>query len=483
MNNNSLRRPVIKALCLTLVWLVTGQVAPLAAQPTETNSPLSLNECIAYALRNHKSIQNAVFDQYLAQKQVQEYKGIGLPQVSANASFQQYGQFPVSIIDIGAFSFDPNGGALPPGLPDSIRYQAAQFGVKYNAGVGGQVTQLLFDGSFFVGVQAAKAYVDLTEISVRRTEEETAVRVTQAYYNALLTEERTRLLTTNLDRLTKLLTTTEAMYNEGFSEKVDVDRLRITLNNLKAEQRKVERLVALSYDLLKFQMGMPVDAELTLSERLSDVDQVPALETLVMEGDFAENRTEMALLRQQIHLNELNTKRLQMGIFGTLMASGNVNYQTYRPRFFELDIEKKWFPSSFWGISYNVTLFDGLRRNAGIAKSRLEVSKIQNQMEMFEQSVLLEGRAAATNVTNAWADVENARQNKELAAEVYRISTTKYQEGVGSNLEVIDAENTLLETQVSYLSALYSYILATVELRRVKGEIDPQAILESTPNN
>jgi outer membrane protein TolC len=98
------------------------------------------------------------------------------------------------------------------------------------------------------------------------------------------------------------------------------------------------------------------------------------------------------------------------------------------------------------------------------------VSKLNNQIEMFEQGVELEARAAATNVTNSWADVENARENKALADEVYRIATTKYKEGVGSNLEVIDAENTLMESQVNYLSALYSYVIATVELRRVKGE-------------
>lgn len=463
-----LRRPH-KAVLLGILLSLSG-LGRLRAQADAPTSPLSLDACIQYALAHHKSIQNATFDQYIAEKQVQEYKGVGLPQVSGNASFQQYGQFPTSIIDIGTFNFDPSAGPLPANIPDSIRYQAAQFGVKYNGSLGAQVTQLLFDGSFFVGVQAAKAYVSLTEINLRRTQEEAAIKVTQAYYSALLSQERARVLTTNATRLEKLLETTEALYKEGFTEKVDADRLRITLNNLRAEERKVARMVDLSFDLLKFQMGMPVSSEISLSEKITDADQVPPISSLIMDGNFAENRTEMMVLRQSIHLNELNTKRIQVGRFGSLFASANFNYQTFRPRFFEIDIPQKWFPASFWGISYQITFFDGLRSQANTAKSRLEVQKLHNQIELFEQSVELEARAAATNVSNAWADVENARENRVLADEVYRIATTKYKEGVGSNLEVIDAENTLMESQVNYLSALYSYVIATVELRRVKGE-------------
>ena len=479
-----IHRPASKGfLTLLLGLFLAANVEAQRPDPAPPSGPLSLNQCIAYALRNHKSIDNARFDTYIAQKQVVEFKSVGLPQVGVNAQFQQYGQFPTSVLDIKNFSFDPNAAPFPSNVPDSIRYQTAQFGVKYNASVTGQVSQLLYDGSFFVGLKAAAAFVELTEINVQRTEEEAALRVTQAYYGALLNAERAKLLTANVGRLEKLLQTTQALYDQGFIEKVDVDRLRITLNNLKAEERKVARMVGLGYDLLKFQMGMPVVSELTLSEQITDVDQVPPISEIVLEGDFHEERTEMELFRQQIKLNQLNTKRQQIGITGTLSAFGQYSYQTFRPRFFSLDIPKKWFPMSLWGISYNLTIFDGFRKSAGVAKSRLEVAKIENQMAMFEEAVRMEARNAVTSVMNAWSDVENARQNMDLSKEVYRISTTKYQEGIGSNLEVIDAENTLMETQVNYLASLYSYILATVELRRVKGEIDPAAILQSVPEN
>lgn len=236
---------------------------------------------------------------------------------------------------------------------------------------------------------------------------------------------------------------------------------------------KVERMVSLGYDMLKFQMGMPINQDITLTERITDKDELPTLETLVMDGNFHENRIEMRLMEEQIHLQELNITRNRAGLFGSLVAFGNFSYQTNRPRFFELNLNKTWFPNSLMGLSYNVTIFDGLQKRARVQTGQIEIAKVKNQMDMFEQSVQLELRSASTSVINTWTDVEMARENKVLGEEVYRVATTKYSEGVGSNLEVLDAEKSLLDAQINYLSALYSYVLANVELKRVKGEFKP----------
>lgn len=469
-------------LILALLWPAFGGLQAQADLPSGT--PYSLNQCIAYAMRNQKNIQNATFDKYIAEKQVKELIGVGLPQVSGSAQYQQYIQLPKSIIDIGNFQLDPSNQLTEEqinSLPDNVRYQTAQFGLKYNMTLGASVTQLLFDGSFLVGVKAAKEFANLQEINIRRTEVEAAVAVTKAYYTALLNEERAELLNSNLTQLDKLLETTTGLYKEGFAEKVDVDRLTITRNNLIVQKRKTERLVELGFDLLKFQMGMPISEELELVDRITESYELPPLESMVMEGSFMENRFEYEQMSQGIRLNELDVKRNRMGLFGSLALFGNYNLQTFRPRFFSIGTDKTWFPNSFFGLSYNVTFFDGLQKRSRIQKANLEISKLRNQMDMFEQGMELELRSAAAMVSNSWMDVENARQNEDLAKEVYRIATTKYSEGVGSNLEVIDAQNSLTQSQINYLTALYDYVLATVELKRVKGEIKPQDIL--TPTN
>lgn len=472
----AIRRSILLLLCITAAPALHPVVAQSTGDGDVVGAPYSLNQCISYALRNQKSIDIARFDAYIAQKQVKEFTGIGLPQVSASAGFSQYGTIPKSVIDAGRFSFDPNQ-QLPANVPDSLRFFAAEFGLKYGANVGGQVSQLLFDGSFFVGLKAARAFVDLNEINVQRTEIETAVAVTKAYWGALVNEERAKLLNANLDRLKKLVDNTRALFEQGFVEKVDVDRLQIAYNNLQMEREKVNRMVDLGYDLLKFQMGMDVDTDIYLKDRITDEDKLPSIESVSFDGEYHDNRIEMVQLEQGIRLQELDVKRNRMGTFGSLVAFGTVGYQTFRPRFFDLDIEQTWFPSSQWGLSYNVTLFDGLQKSARIQRGELEIAKIEAQMDIFRQSVKLQVRSAGTSVLNAWNDVETSRENKDLAAEVYRISTTKYGEGIGTNLEVIDAENTLLQSQINYLSALYDYILANVELRRVKGDIKPDEIL------
>lgn len=459
---------------IIVLLVIAGSAFSASAQsPT---SAYSLDRCIDYALKNNKAIQNAQFDTYIAEKQVKEFVGVGLPQVTGNASFSQFGKLPVSLIDIKSFPSDPTSPPLPDGLPDDIRYQTARFGVKYNASVGADISQLLFDGSFFVGLKAAREFVNLSTINEARTQEETSVNVAKAYYGALVNEERSGLLTANLERLKSILTTTEALYNEGFSEKVDVDRLQIQYNNLQVEKEKVDRMVQLGYDLLKFQMGMPIEKDISLTDKIEDLDELPELSATLMDADYSENRIETQLLQQQINMQELNVKRNRAGKFGTLVAFGNYTLQSARPRFFELNLDQTWFSNSLMGLQYTVNLFDGLQTQARIQQSTLEIKKVRNNMDMFRESVKMESNSAVTNLVNSYADVNNSRRNLDLAKEVYRVSTIKYKEGVGSNLEVINAESTLMESQVNYLSSLYEYTLAQIELKRVKGEFQVQKI-------
>ena len=459
----------------TVLLLLFFLAPTLRAQDASSaeGAPYSMDQSIAYALRNHKSIKNARFDTYIAQKRVKELRAVGLPQVSLNASYTNYLELPVSVIDIRNFALDPSAPPIPEGLPDSIYFQTANFGLTHTAQLTGQVTQLLFDGTFFVGLKAAKEYVNLSTIAEARTKEETAVNVAKAYYSALVNEERARLLNTNLKRLDDLRATTQALYEQGFAEKVDVDRLTIQLNNLKVEKQKIDQMVELGYDLLKFQMGMPIEQEIYLTDRIEGEEDIELSETAELDEDMAENRIEMELLRQRISLQELNIKRYKSGIFGSLAAFGTAQYLTARPRFFSLETDPNWFRTSFFGLQYSVTLFDGLQKRALVEQSELEIQKARNDMDMFEEAVKMEVRNAVTSLDNAYMDVQNAKRNLELSQEVYRISTTKYEEGVGSNLEVIDAEGTLMESQINFLAALYDYSLAKVELRRLMGEFNP----------
>lgn len=483
MSKRTLSRLLSQFAAILLLFITISTTSVQAQNPPGGDGlQFTMKQSIAYALRNQKSIENARFETYIAEKRVRELLGIGLPQVNASANYTQYLELPVSVIDGSNFTIGVDT-SMPPidweNLADDQRYFTANFGIKHNASVQGDISQLIFDGSWIVGVQAAKEFTSLSEINMQRTEEEVAVNVAKAYFNALAGEERAKLLGANVSRLKGLLESTKALYEQGFAEKVDVDRLQIQLNNLEVEERKVYRLVDLGYDLLKFQMGMPIEEVIILTDRIDDNVELAPLEELAMDADYSEQRLETQLLKKQIHLNEMDIKRNRLGAFGTLAGFASLNYTTARPTFFKIDLEKNWFRSSLFGIQYNVTIFDGLQKKARIEQTTLKIDQLRNNLDMFRESAKLETRSAISSVVNAYADVENAKRNVELSEEVYRISTTKYEEGIGSNLEVIDAESTLLTSQINYLSALYDYNLAKIELRRVQGGFAPSQLTNS----
>ncbi|RZL36797.1 MAG: TolC family protein, partial [Pedobacter sp.] len=279
---------------LYLLLFVLSLAFPAIAQQKDTTANFSLQEAIAYAQNHQVSILNAKIDEQIAINTVKKTIGIGLPQVSANASFQDFLKVPTSLLPGDFF-----------GAPGT--FVPVKFGVKYNSAVGLEASQLLFDGSYLVGLKASRTYKELSVKNTGRSRIETTVAVTKAYYSVLVSNEQLALIDANLERLKKSLNDTEQMFKNGFVEKIDVDRLTVLNNNLTTERENVIRLLALNVNLLKFQMGMTVGSMLTLKDKISDVkiDQTQVL----ANGDVFNKRIEYSLLQTQKKLNELDVKR------------------------------------------------------------------------------------------------------------------------------------------------------------------------------
>ena len=441
--------------------------------------PMSLDQCISYAIAHNANSINARLDEEIAKARVKELVGVGLPQISAKIDYQNLLIVPVSVVDITQFPGDPND-PLPPNLPDEFRYQAAQFAIPQTLTAGASASQLLYDGSFFVGVKAARELVKLTNRTTEATDIEVAVNISKAYYNVLVAEEQARVLDINVARVKDLLDNTTALWKEGFVEKIDVDRLEINYNNLVLQQEQVARYKAVSRALLKFQMGLDLDTELELTDAINDAEELPSIEEMTPTGNEYQNRVEYDLLQRQLYLQELNARRYRISRFGNLVAFGSYQYQAIRPDFSFFDFERwdflpnsnnGWYDNAVVGIQYNINLFDGRVTPAKIKQVELEIDKIRVNTEAFKESVNLEMANTTTSVRNAWSDLKAGKRNLELAQKVYDVTQIKYQEGVGSNLEVLDAESTLRESQTNYLTALYQYQLALIDLKKAKGEI------------
>ncbi len=409
--------------------------------------PLTLKACIQYAMENNINLENSKFDEYIAQKDVSELIANGLPQVEGTADLNYNFKLPVFVL--------PGENGEP---------QDVTFGLPWQATWGGSISQLIFDGRFFLGVKASTIYVSLTELNTQRNREQTAYDVSKAYYSALLSQERLNLLDANIERVQKLYRETEALHQEGFAEKIDVERLEINLNNLRSERSSVKQLATVGIDLLKFQMGMPVNATIELTESMESLEIRPASPTLKSDFDYTQ-RLEYKILNTQKLVEEFTLKSYKAGFLPTLYGFASYNWN----RQWE-DAQSFNFQTGLVGATFTLPIFDGNRKLRQIQRSNLKIQQIDNNMEQLENSSSLEIRQAIANLNNAFTNLEAQEKNRTLAEKVYNITRIKYKEGVGSSLEVNDAETQLKQAESNYIASLFEYLIAKLDLQKLIGD-------------
>lgn len=425
------------------------------AQLTDTVAHFSLQEAIDYAQNHSSSILNAKLDQDIAGNTVRQTIAIGLPQLSGNANFQDFLKVPTNLLP-GDFFGQP--GTLVP----------VKFGVKYQSSAGLELNQKVFDGTYIVGLQASRTYKELSIKNLKRSRIETAVAVSKAYYSVLVSNEQLSLLDANLLRLKKSFHDTEALFKNGFVEKIDVDRLTVLNNNLETERENVIRLLTLNVNLLKFQMGMSIQSKLTLKDSISGLQ----VEHMLSASDTAtyQNRIEYSLLETQKKLNELDLKRYKSLYLPTLSAFGNTS-ESFQSNSFS-DLFDRSFPTTVIGLRLAVPIISGGMKIYQVRNAKLEILKTQNNLNNLKNGINLEVEQAQTTYMNGLKSLENQKRNMELAQEVLGVTKIKYEQGVGSSIEVTTAETSLKESQNNYINALYDLLINKVNMDKALGRIN-----------
>ena len=467
-----------------LAGLIALSVAPGFTQ-TEGDNSFTLEECISYALQNSTNAHNATIDEQIAEARVKETVGIGLPQVSGSASLVHNQQLQRIY---GIYNDDPDGFSFfPPGIPGAQNGDvlAAEnfFQLKSSGNVGLSINQLLFNGSYFVGLQAASTYRELASRSKAQTQEQIIEQVTKAYYNVLINKERAELFTNNIARMDTLLQNTTALNQSGFAEQIDVDRIRVSFNNLKAERDNFLNLNELSLQLLKFQMNYPMNEPLEVVGNIQEVNVEDGIESLKEDWEYGD-RPDYQVLEVNKRLQQLNIKNLYAELVPSIGAFASLGYATqsdgigglFKTNSAVPDGEgvgpDKWYGYSQFGINMNIPIFAGLQSNYKIQQQKLELLKIDNSFEALQDAIDLEIAQASVNYQNAIKNLESQRENQELAGNIARVTKIKYEEGVGSNLEVVDAENSLRTAQINYYIALFDAIMAKIDLEKALGQLN-----------
>ncbi|MFN4914970.1 MAG: TolC family protein [Sphingomonadales bacterium] len=428
---------------------------PLFGQDT---LKMSLADALRYAETNSAAIQNSAADVEISRQAVNQVTASGLPQVSVNANFLQYTQVPGNWVK----NFVPS-----PGAPEYVFLQFQQ-PIASNATV--SMNQLIYSGSFLLGLKAAREVMDISRTMAGKTRSDVALNVSKAYLMTLTLQKNISLINSNIALLEKSLNDVKALNKEGFAEKLDVQRLEFSLTNLKVQKEKLLLASAASLNLLKIQIGMPVQNPISLSDDLESLDKTIPVGN---EPFDIKNRFEYQLLNKSLSISYLEEKRYKVGKFPTLVGFLQHQQTTQRPEFnfFQSNLtpNNNWVPSTAFGLNLSMSLFDGLRSKAAIADVKIRRTKTMNDIKTFQNAANMEYENALRTYQTQLEMVAVQKQNVQLANNIYASTVFKYKEGVGSALELLQAETDLKTGQANYLNALYDLVMAKLELKKALG--------------
>jgi len=470
-------KPYFKLSMMMLGLLIAGHAY---AQQTFT-----LDQCIDYALKNSISVQNAVLDEEIASAKVKETIGIGLPQISVDGSLihnPKLARFFTTYSGPDGFLGDLSG--VPGIQPGDVIAARNFFQLQSSGGASVGLNQLLFNGSYLVGLKASSVYKELAVKTGNQTKEQIIQQVMKAYYGVLINKERIDLFANNIARVDSLLRNTKALNENGFAEAIDVDRIQVTLNNLLAERNKFLNLNDLGIELLKFQMNYPMDQPLEVAGNINEVKVDTNLDHYKEGWDY-KTRPDYQVLETNRELQALNVKNQNAAFMPSLNAFASFGYSTQSPKIgglFQTNTQIEdtgvlgpdtWYNYSQIGISLNVPIFSGGQRYYKLQQEKIALSKVDNGFRSLKNGIDLEIKQASLIFENAIATLQTQRANMELASRVAEVTKIKYEQGVGSNIEVIDAENSLRQAQTNFYGAMFDAMVAKVDLDKAYGKLLP----------
>lgn len=440
-----------------------------------------METAFAYAELYATSVRIAQADLAEAEGQIKETTSIGIPQVNGSIGYQHFPQIPQqlfpdfitpSVYGVLVNEGVENGnGETVQAPPPSNVFTPVTFGLKNSLSAGIEASALLFDATFFIALKGAKLYKSLAVKTLDQTKYQTRSKVAKAYLATLIAQRNLEILQKNIDNLELNLKETTILYDEGFVEKLSVDRLKLARNNLVAQRETIKELVDISKNLLKYQMGYSIEKDFTLLTTLEEALGTARVEELTGLANFSPSqRPEYATLKVADSLNMVDLQRIQSGYYPSLVAFGSHNRQLQRNDLFDAN-ENPWIPTTVVGVSLNVPIFDGFNKRAQKERALARTEKTRIQIEEFEQGARLALANAEASVRNARVAVQVRENSIALAEEIYRVAQVKFKEGVGSSLEVTSAQSELYQAQDALTNSLYDLAVAYVDYEDALGQL------------
>jgi outer membrane protein TolC len=439
---------------LTTLALLTISIGISQEEVTNSNS-YTLQEAIDFALKNNYSAINADRDLIDAKKQKWETIATGLPQITGDIGYQNQLKQPVSLIPAEFAGGEP-GSFIP-----------IVFGQAQSANATATLRQQIFDGSYIVGVQATKAFLNYSQNNKEKTDLEVRKAVTEAYGNVLLAVESVSIFEKNLANLEKNLFETTKIYENGMGDEESVEQLQITFSSVDNQLKNAIRLKDITLQMLNLVMGVPIDSPTQLIENLDDLAQ-KQIDFGLLDATFdIENNVDYKLATNLNQQRYYEWKLAKSRALPTLNSFLNYGSSAFADNFNFLNGDQQWFDSSVLGFDLSIPLFSSGKRSAGTARAKIALEKAKTQLTEAEEQIRLQLESSKSNYVLAIEQYETAKDNLNLAERIENKNQIKYSEGLASSFELRQAQTQLYDAQQQYLQSMVQVINMKTELETI----------------
>ncbi|MCY1721590.1 TolC family protein [Prolixibacteraceae bacterium Z1-6] len=414
-------------------------------EPGQSRLVLSLDEAREFALENNREMKNAAMAVDEAGFRVKEMVATGLPQASANMDYTSF---------LGAemkLQLDPN---MP---AQSVPFNSTSF-LNVN------VSQLLFSGTYLVGLQTAKLYKAMTEKSIEKSALDVKEQVSGTYFLILLSERTKDILLKNLANVSEIHRNTEVMFKVGVVEQTDVDQLSVQITMLENNLRQTERQVDMAYDMLKLQLGVDPKTQIELTETLDDfLMAFDFYNSLIKEFDLKSN-VDYQLLNSQEEISLKQVSLQKMEYLPTVSA----NYvRTEKIKAANFDMQ----PNNVLGFNMSIPIFSSGMRKAKVSQAQIQLETVQNNKRQLEDALLTQERQARLNLNTALEQYNSQKKNVEVASRVFGNINRKFESGMVSSLDLTTANNNYLNAESSYIQSMLQVLDAHVALEKLFNDL------------
>ncbi|NNC50141.1 MAG: TolC family protein [Flaviramulus sp.] len=439
--------------------LIFSLLVSLTISSQENSQYFSLQEAIDFALANNRTAKNASRDIDAAKQQKWETTATGLPQISATIDYQNFLKQQVSVIPAEFFGGNPG------------EFAEVTFGTKQSVTAFATLRQKLFDGSYIVGLQSAKVFLQISKNAKEKTDLEVRKAVIEAYGNVLLAEESVNILSRNVKTLEKNLFEINKIYEYGLEEEESVEQLKITLSGVQSNLKNVKRLKDLAYQMLNITLGLEINNATILSDSLEKLT-AQNINLNLLETDFnVENTIDFKIAENDKTSKELLLKLEKSKALPTLSTFINGGYSAFSNEFDFTSKEQKWFGSSLLGVSLDIPIFSSLGRSASTQRAKINLEKASDDLIEAEQKIQLQIASAKSEYQFAIEDFNNKKENLNLAERIEKKNQTKFFEGIASSFDLRQAQIQLYTAQQELLQAMLDVINNKATLETVLNEI------------